>query len=270
MDLELIANSHIVVFDLDGVVYRGGQLIKGADIGINHLRNMGKEIRFLTNSSAIGSANVAVKLNALGVSCSVGEVMTSATASAAYLFENNNKNIYVIGEPGLKSEVCNAGLTVVDNPEYADALLVGVDTSISYEKIADAMVCIQSGCHFVTCNRDPNYPVSKNKFLPGCGPMVAAVEAASEQKVDFIVGKPLTYILDKLLKTEPVLPGNVVIVGDSLESDVRLAMNYGALAVHIDEQYEQHETGVKEASYSKFRSVYDFGEAMIKHVSNAL
>ncbi len=268
MDLELIANSHTVVFDLDGVVYRGGQLIKGANIGINHLRKMGKEIRFLTNSSAVGSADVAVKLNALGVSCSEGEVMTSATASAIYLFENGNKNIYVIGESGLKSEVRNIGLTVVENPETADALLVGVDTQISYEKITEAMVCIQSGCHFVTCNRDPNYPVSKKKFLPGCGPMVAAVESASEKKVDFIVGKPETYILEKLLKIESASPGGVVIVGDSLESDIRLAMNYGALAVHINEQYEQHEIGVKEASYSKFRSVYDFGEVMVQFASH--
>jgi HAD superfamily hydrolase (TIGR01450 family) len=270
MNLDYLLKSHTIVFDLDGVVYRGGQLINGAEIGINQLRGMGKEIRFLTNSSARGSADVSIKLNALGVYCHEEEVMTSATASAIYLYENNNKNIYVVGEPGLKCELSKYGLTVVDDPEKADALLVGVDTEISYQKIAEAMVCIQFGCHFVTCNRDPNYPVSKKKCLPGCGPMISAIESASEKKVDFVVGKPTTYILEKLLKAKPVSPSNIVIVGDSIKSDIGLAMNFGALAVHVDEQYFQNETEVQDNSYYKFKSVYDLSETLINHAASNL
>ena len=267
MNLELITACHTVVLDLDGVVYRGTQLIEGADVGIRYLSKLGKEIKFLTNSSSKGAVDIANKLNKLGIDCHATQVMTSAMASALYLSEHNYNNIYVIGETGLKKELYNKGLSVVDQPRHADALLVGLDTNISYKKISDAIVCIQAGCHFVACNRDPSYPADRNTILPGCGPIIAAVESASEKCADFVAGKPSRYILDKLMNSEKIASRHIVVVGDSLESDIRLAIDYGAVAVHINDQIKDQTIEKTQRQYFSFKSVLELGQAVTQITS---
>jgi len=263
MNIGLLLNCQTFIIDLDGVVYRGDQLLDGVEEGLRLLRESGKKIKFLTNNSKKGSDGITKKLNCMGVECDSIDVMTSATASAAYLFEESRKNIYVIGEVGLKEEIIKAGLNVVNIPEHADALLVGLDSSFSYQKISDAMVCLSSGSYFVACNRDPNFPVSSEKYLPGCGPIVASIETASGRKADIEIGKPNTYILQKLLSRDIDKEEKIMVVGDSVDSDIGLAVNYGVPGVHINEIYNEQDIEQSE-SYFTFKSILHLGETIAK------
>jgi len=265
MNREKISNSRLFVFDLDGVVYRGEQLIDGVKEGLDSLRKCGKKIKFLTNSSKVGSDGITRKLNDLGIQCESVDVMTSATASAAYMCEQSRKNIYVIGEMGLKEEILKVGLNVVDNPEHADALLVGLDTHFSYKHICEAMVCVRAGCYFAACNRDPNYPVSSKKCLPGCGPIVSAIEVACGKQADVEIGKPNTYMLKLLLERKASTPEHIVIVGDSIDSDMALAVNYGVPGIHINERYDEQNISQNE-SYFKSKSVLQLSEMIAECV----
>jgi len=265
MNIELLLNCQTFIVDLDGVVYRGNQLIDGVQEGLNLLRKSGKKVKFLTNSSKMGSDGITEKLNSMGVLCDSINVMTSATASAAYLLEESRQNIYVIGDVGLKEEILKEGLNVVDIPEQADALLVGIDSNFSYQKISDAMVCLSSGSYFVACNRDPNFPVSSVKSLPGCGPIVSSIEVASEKKADIEIGKPNTYILQKLLSRDADVGEKVVVVGDSVDSDIGLAVNFGVPGVHINEKYSEHDLEQSD-SYFKFKSILHLGETLARSI----
>ena len=233
--LERIFQCDTFVFDLDGVVYKGKDLIPGADTGLKLLKENGKKILFLTNSSAKGRESVVRKLLTLGIDCEIGQVMTSATASALFIKEKSYKKIFVVGENELIQEVRKAGNTLTEDPSEADVLLVGIDFNFSYQKIADAMICLRNNCDFIACNRDPNFPGDNGRFFPGCGPIVAAIEAAAGKKVDFEIGKPNIYILEKLLddKVRPDAP--ITIVGDCLYSDIALAVNAGLPSVYINQ-----------------------------------
>lgn len=264
MNIELLLNCQTFIIDLDGVVYRGNQLLDGVQEGINILRNRGKKVKFLTNSSKMGADGITEKLNNLGIQCDSIDVMTSATASAAYLYEESRKNIYVIGDDGLKEEILKTDLNVVVIPEQADALLVGIDSSFSYQKISDAMVCLNSGSFFVACNRDPNFPVSREKYLPGCGAMVASIEVASERKADIEIGKPSMYILQQLLSRDDDIDEKIAVVGDSVESDIGLAMNFGVPGVHINEKYNEKDLELS-GSYFKFKSILHLAKTLVKY-----
>jgi HAD superfamily hydrolase (TIGR01450 family) len=233
--LDRIFQCDTFVFDLDGVVYKGNDLIPGADTGLKLLKENGKKILFLTNSSAKGRESVARKLVALGIDCEIWQVMTSATASALFVKEKGYKKVFVVGEAELVQEVVKAGNTPTEDPSIADALLVGIDFNFSYQKIADAMICLENNCDFIACNRDPNFPGDNGRSFPGCGPIVTAIETAAEKKVDIYIGKPDIYILEKLLgdKVRPDAP--IAVVGDSLYSDITLAANAGLPSVYINQ-----------------------------------
>jgi HAD superfamily hydrolase (TIGR01450 family) len=232
--LDRIFQCDTFVFDLDGVVYKGKDLIPGADTGLKLLKENGKRILFLTNSSAKGRESVAKKLVALRIDCEIGQVMTSATASALFVKEKGYKKVFVVGEAELVQEVGKAGNTLTEDPYEADALLVGIDFNFSYQKIADAMICLRNNCDFIACNRDPNFPSDNGRFFPGCGAIVTAIETAAGKKADFEIGKPNIYILEKLLDDKIRPDAAITIVGDSLYSDIALAENAGLSSVYIN------------------------------------
>jgi HAD superfamily hydrolase (TIGR01450 family) len=264
MNMDLINNCDTVVLDLDGVVYKGNSLIKGADIAINKLRKAGKKIKFITNNSSIGSSEVSRKINSLGIDCNKEDAMSSATASAIYLSENNYDNIFVVGSNALVYEVRKFGMNVTLNPRHADALLVGMDKEISYQKISDATLCVNLGCHFVACNKDSNYPIEEGITLPGCGPIVVSIECASEKNIDFHVGKPDVYMLEKLLKKYTLTPEKILVIGDSINSDVEFAKKCNTQAIHICSDYS-HSSFNYEDGYFRFSSLQDVGDLILSN-----
>ena len=233
--LDRIFQCDTFVFDLDGVVYTGNDLIPGADTGLKLLKENGKKILFLTNSSAKGRESIVRKLLTLGIDCEIGQVMTSATASALFIKEKSYKKVFVVGENELAQEVVKAGNKLTEDPSKADVLLVGIDFNFSYQKIADAMICLRNNCDFIACNRDPNFPSDNGRFFPGCGPIVAAIETAAGKKADFEIGKPNIYILAKLLDDKVMPDAPITIVGDCLYSDIALAVNAGLPSVYINQ-----------------------------------
>ncbi len=58
------------LIDMDGVIYRGNQLIPGADRFISELLTRNIPFLFLTNNSQPDECDVAVKLRLLGIDVS--------------------------------------------------------------------------------------------------------------------------------------------------------------------------------------------------------
>ncbi|MEI7929181.1 MAG: multidrug transporter, partial [Verrucomicrobiales bacterium] len=73
------------LLDMDGVIYRGNQLITGADTFVSKLRRSGIPFRFLTNNSQRTRRDVALKLCRLGLEAEADDVFTCAMATARFL-----------------------------------------------------------------------------------------------------------------------------------------------------------------------------------------
>jgi HAD superfamily hydrolase (TIGR01450 family) len=227
-----IEKIRLFAFDLDGTLYVGENMVAGAVDLICYLRKK-CQVVFFTNNSSKTVSQVHKKLNGMGIECKLNEVYTSSSATANYLKESGIDNVYVVGSQGFRDELKNYGLRIVDD-DSAQNLVVGLDFDFNYNKVATALSILLNGGKFIVCNEDRFFPVGENKLLPGCGAMVGAIAAAANKRPDFIVGKPNTYILSKISEVFNVRHDEIVVVGDSYESDIKMALNYNSKAILID------------------------------------
>jgi len=225
--MKAIAKEAIraVIFDLDGTLYRGKKAIEGAAECIAKLRKAGIMIFFLSNAGTNKREEMARKLIAMGIDAKPEEVYSSAYGAARYIRERYGKGsrFYAIAEKSMIEELEGFGLYFDD--EKPDAVVVSLDRNANYGKIAKAYLLVKSGAEFIATNKDPDYPV-ENGSMPGAGAIVAAVEA-SVQKKPTLIGKPETRLIDWMLHDRKLKKSEVLLVGDSLITDVAVAKKSG-------------------------------------------
>lgn len=214
-----------VLFDLDGVLYRGGEAVTGAPETLEALRRSGTRIAFVTNNSSRTPEQVAAKLTGLGIPAEPSEVVTSALAAADLLASRGGGSAYVIGGGGVRRALADAGLRVLGGePERADLVVVGIDEDLTYAKLRTACRLIRAGARFVATNVDPTYPVEGGDLWPGAGAIVAAVAAATGVEAE-VVGKPFPPLFRSALRRAG--GGAPLVVGDRLDTDIEGAAALG-------------------------------------------
>ncbi len=217
------------LIDMDGVIYRENHLIPGAVEFVDALRSMGIPFLFLTNNSAPTPEDLAVQLNHLGIlGISPRHFYTSALNTADFLVETHpGCTVFLIGEGGLQTalherKIANDGI----RPAY---VVVG-EGSASMERLAKAHECLERGARLLATNPDNWCPVGAEKTRPGAGATASFLEASSGRRA-YYLGKPNGYMFHKArqklhdLAMGPV--GQVVMIGDTMETDIRGAVEAG-------------------------------------------
>src|SRR5438876_648447 len=145
------------LIDMDGVLYRGSQLIPGADRFIQALKEADLPFLFLTNNSQRTRRDVAAKLTRHGIDVEEQHVFTCAMATARFLAQQKpGGTAFVIGEGGLLNALHTNGYTVVESePDY---VVVGEGRAFTMEMVETAMRMILAGAKLVATNLDPNCP----------------------------------------------------------------------------------------------------------------
>lgn len=222
-----------VAIDLDGVVYFGNKVVPGTSVAVESFRKAGLKVFFITNNSGRNREEITTKINNMGIRCSLDEVITSGYATALFVQKLKPKQpVLVIGSDSLKEEFKKAGLLVIDK-DNCKILVVGLDQNYRYDKIAAGMEAVRCGAKFIACNIDANFPIEGGKYLPGCGAMVAAIEAAADKKADYIIGKPNTFMLQLIAKTHKMRPKEILVIGDGVDSDISMAEKFGSPTILI-------------------------------------
>lgn len=229
----------VFAFDLDGTIYKGNTIIDGAADLIKLITDIGMNVIYFTNSSTRTREQVINKLGGMGLVASLNEVYTSAYATAVYATEKSFEKVWCIGTDGLKRELEVSGIQTTKEVSDADALIIGLDPEFNYSKLAEIMPFRDNACPIIACNRDSSYPVENGRFLPGCGPIVAAVEDALGRNADCVTGKPSTYMLGLLTTDWNYINSDIVVVGDSYDSDIQMANRYGCRSFLISSETNQ-------------------------------
>ena len=224
-----------VAFDLDGTIYVGDTIIKGVFETLNFLKKKNIQVFYFTNNSAKTRKNIHDKLHKLGLNPAINVVYNTTYATAKYLKKNNFRKVYCCGSSGLQEEMISAGMACVNNEESPEAVVVGLDHGFNYEKMTIALnILRKKDCAFIICNRDRTYPVENSKLMPGCGPIAAAIECAASRQPDVIIGKPETFMLELLCKDWNLRNKEILIVGDTFDSDIAMAEAYGSPSLLLD------------------------------------
>ncbi len=226
----------VFIFDLDGVVYLGNQLVPRADEVIDKINKLGKKVYFLTNNSTRTRNEYVKKLKNLGIKAIPDIIMTSARATAIYLSQiKNHANVFVIGEKGLQKELTTSGFKVTnknDTQSLVDFVVVGLDRFFDYEKLTFALHHVIKGAEFIATNDDASLP-TETLPLPGAGSMVAALTACTSKKPKIIIGKPNPFGINLILQQENCSPTQSVMIGDRISTDIQAGKKAGTSTILV-------------------------------------
>jgi 4-nitrophenyl phosphatase len=214
----------LAIFDLDGVIYRGGSLISNSDKVINDLKEISVKVVYNSNNSTATRHMYVDRLRDFNIKSEITDFYTSASITAGEITNlKQNAKIFVIGEIGLREELKMRGHTVVNldsDSNEVDYVIVGLDSNFNYKKLAFAQNCIlQGNAQFYATNADSTLPVA-NRLLPGAGVMVNAVQTCTNQKPLKIFGKPNPFGISTILKDTNNPLNKSVIFGDRLNTDI--------------------------------------------------
>jgi len=256
----------IAIFDMDGVLYRGAQLMPYAREALDRLRRANWDVFFATNNSTATRFDYLRRLEQLELGGDLDHIVTSGYATAQYMERRRPKpkDVLVIGADGLRQEIRAVGIAVrdasalpgihpppdaaadgvdpgamrrylvsLDLPPTPDTVVVGLDLHLTYAKIAEAQRAILAGADFICSNRDRAYPV-EGRLLPGAGTIVAAIEVATGAKA-LCIGKPEPFLFQEAIRRAGKQdgPDRVVVVGDSTDYDMVAAHRVHATGVLI-------------------------------------
>ena len=214
-----------ILLDLDGVLYRWPEPIAGAPEAVERLRRARKGLAFVTNNASRTPAQVAERLASVGVDVTEAEVVTSALATATLLASRGARSAFVVGEEGLIDALAEEGIGVADRTgSRPDAVVVGFDPHVDYDKLKDASVLVASGVPLIASNADASFPAPGGEAWPGAGALVAAIERTTGERAE-VVGKPEAPLLERAL--EAAGGGRPLVVGDRLDTDIAGAVRLG-------------------------------------------
>ncbi|WHY82135.1 TIGR01457 family HAD-type hydrolase [Siminovitchia fortis] len=210
------------LIDLDGTMYRGKESIPEAAQFVARLNKKGIPYLFVTNNSSKTPGQVADHLNHFGIEAKEEDIFTTSMAAADYLYENHpDTSVYVIGETGLISALQEKGLNLTDkDPE---AVIMGIDRKITYEKLAKACLFVRNGALFFSTNGDTALPTEKG-LLPGNGAITSVVSVSTQTEPIFI-GKPHSIIMEQALKVLGSPKEKTLMVGDNYDTDILAGIN---------------------------------------------
>jgi NagD protein len=216
-DIETIRAKQAFIIDMDGVIYHGNRLLKGAQEFVEWLGKNDKAYLFLTNSSERSPLELSQKLERLGIPVYPEHFYTSALATASFLASQRpGGSVYVIGEPGLIQALYDAGFTMNNvNPDY---VVVGEGRGYSLEALERAVHLIMGGARLIGTNPDLTGPI-EGGITPACGSLVAPIELATGVKAYF-VGKPNPLMMRHGLRRLNTKRENTAIIGDRMDTDI--------------------------------------------------
>jgi arabinose operon protein AraL len=225
--MENLAEIRGAVVDLDGTIYRGSELIPGADAAVEALRDAGVEVLFLSNKPIKRREAYRELLASLGIDVARDRIVNSSAITADHLAaEHPDAPVLVVGEQPLVDELEAAGLTVTDYPEAAAVVVASMDREFDYGTLTRAMRALKPGVKFYATNPDRTCPVESGE-VPDAGGMIGAIEGVTGRSLDRVLGKPSTVTVDVALSRLDIDPERCLIVGDRLETDIRMGIGAG-------------------------------------------
>lgn len=225
----------LLLVDLDGVVWLGRKPVEENIAAIRSLIERGARIFFLTNNSTRSRSLYANMLRNLGIEVKPSDIVTSGYLAAIWLSEKRGSSrVYILGEEGLIEEAVIAGHRILTSEEASrsDAVIVGLDRNLTYQRLKAAVRALLKGSLFIATNTDHVIPV-EDGLDPGAGAIVAALEASTGRKPDFVAGKPNPWIIDLIERIYGIPRENIVVVGDRMDTDMKLAVSAGVRGILV-------------------------------------
>lgn len=254
----LIKKYRAFIFDLDGTIYRGENLIPKADITINRIKELGKKIIFISNKTTGSTKDYFNFLFLKGLKIHENEIVNSTVVLKKYLSETFPRTkFFAIGEKVFIDEIESAGLSYCENTDDIEILLVTLDRTLDYKKLEIAARALEKGARFFAANIDDTCPVDIGEVLDA-GSTISALEKRTHKKLEQHFGKPSAFMYEEIKSRLNSDLSKSLIIGDRLETDIALGNKFGidSALVSTGVKYYPNGTGNIKPTYY-LESVFD-------------
>jgi len=237
--LQRLKHIKHIALDMDGTIYKGNTLFPYTIPFLERLKSLDIGYSFLTNNPSKSTADYLKHLEKMGLTATADELYTSTQATIHHLKTHlpAAKRLFILGTPSMIGEFEKAGfVSVTDSAaETIDAVVVGFDMTLTYERLCRAAWWIKSGncIPYLATNPDRVCPTDQPTVLVDCGSICAAIEKATGRKPDVTLGKPKPEMLDGIFHSKRLLPHEVAMVGDRLYTDILMAHQAGVFSVLV-------------------------------------
>jgi HAD superfamily hydrolase (TIGR01450 family) len=218
------------IFDLDGTIYLGDELLPGAKRLVLKLRELGKRVVFLSNNPTKDPRMYAEMLGGLGLKTPDSEIVNTVVTMTEWLLRNHpGATVFPISEEPLKKSLEEAGIRMSEDPEEIDIVIASYDRGFEYRKLQIAFDAIwfYGRAMLVTTNPDRYCPFPGGRGEPDAAAIVAAIEACTGTKCRVNVGKPDPIMLETVMELVGLDAKECVMTGDRLYTEIRMANDAG-------------------------------------------
>jgi Predicted sugar phosphatases of the HAD superfamily len=217
------------VLDVDGTVVRGDEPLPGAVGAVERLRAAGIPVVFCSNNPTAAAPAYVDRLAGAGFDPTADEIVTAATATAAYLRDHHaGESAYVFGEESVEARLReHTGLRFESSPAPASVVIAAIDYEFGYEEMRRAIREVDDQTAFVGTDPDPVIPTGDGP-APGSGAIVNALAGVLGREPDAVPGKPSATALELVTDRLGVPGDRLLVVGDRPSTDVALGERAGA------------------------------------------
>ena len=219
----------LVLFDMDGTVYLGNNLIDGALEAFKYIKDNNINFVFITNNSSHDISFYEEKVNKMGIKCNRDNFYSSIETTIATLKKEGIKEINVLGNKCLIDALAKEFKLVqeFDPNKKVEAIVVGFTTELRYENLKVTSLYLQNGCdkYFAT-NVDYRCPIEDGYYIPDCGGLCEMIYLCTGKKPKFL-GKPEPDMINCLIEKFGVKKEDVLVVGDRIYTDIKSGINAG-------------------------------------------
>ncbi|MFF1657937.1 TIGR01458 family HAD-type hydrolase [Streptomyces sp. NPDC058255] len=223
-----------VLIDIDGVLTVSWKPLPGAVEALRRIRASGLGVALVTNTTSRTRASIAATLSAAGFPVDAEDILTAPAVTAAYLAERR---------PGARCALLNsgdiaedlAGVALVDEADteaVPDVVVVGgAGPEFDYAALNRAFGHLQRGARLIAMHRNLYWRTDRGLQLDA-GAFLLGLERAARTEAE-ITGKPAPAFFETALTRLGVGPGEALMVGDDIESDVLAAQRTGITGVLV-------------------------------------
>lgn len=237
MDNEKMIPENIkaLILDMDGVIWKADAPIGDLPAIFKRIRERGLKFVFATNNGTKTPEEYKQKLAELGVEIDASQVVTSALGIAHVLSQKypRGTKVFMIGEDGIRVALEEKRFEIVsiENAEQAEAVVMGIDRGVNFQKIAEATLLVRAGIPFYTTNTDRTFPTPRGE-IPGSGAWVSIITTATGVQ-PIVAGKPFPYLMELALEKLGTKNVQTLVVGDRLETDIAAGQAVGCMTAFV-------------------------------------